>query len=145
MLGTLFPKSKLGGCWFHLAQSIFTYAQEISLKPAYQTGRKIKTKINLLASLPFVPVRDVRKQFGDILSSLSIDILPLAQYFEATFKKSLIRLIIMNQDYYNCKSRNTGLLTLHYCIKGRVGQYRSGFTSGKFMSLIKGFIYYLPQ
>lgn len=66
-------------------QSIHRHAQDLGLTTKIQQDRKFKNNVKLLASLAFVPVRDIRKRFVQIVEWFPKELMPLVEYFETVY------------------------------------------------------------
>lgn len=60
---SVFPASRLHGCFFHWSQAVWRRIQETHLQLDYRHNPAIKYLIRLLLGLPFLPVRYIRPTF----------------------------------------------------------------------------------
>lgn len=100
-----FPDTEIGGCWFHLSQNIFRKAQELGLQTRFQKDCKFRNKINSISALAFVPIRDVKKRFKELVASFPEELYPLAEYFESTYIGSTIRDPTFDIEIWNLNGR----------------------------------------
>src|SRR5262249_33922791 len=69
----VFPNCIIHGCLFHFTQSIWRQVVNRGLKVAYSDNEKIKSKIQSILALPFVPLDDVETVFNLIIESPNED------------------------------------------------------------------------
>jgi len=56
------------GCYFHYAQSLFRKVQKLGLTKLYKEGTDFSVLFDMLKSLVYVPVEDLRKAFDAIIT-----------------------------------------------------------------------------
>ena len=73
-------------CFFHLRQNIYRHVQSEGLQRAYNAeDDAVRSQINILATLAFVPVADVLATFGTYKRQKPAQIEPVVKYFDETY------------------------------------------------------------
>lgn len=89
----VFPNASIGGCLFHLTQTIFRYAvNHCGLKRAYNENEDVKKAVNYLFGLPFIPIPMLFDVFDDLFEDIQNsnlqnlnDVVDLYSYMEHIF------------------------------------------------------------
>jgi len=84
-LSNVFVGTRVRACWFHFNQNLFRKVQDLGLQKAYYANVKFRNNVKLLVSLAFVPAKDVRTRFIQLLSAFPQDFYLLAKYFYNTY------------------------------------------------------------
>lgn len=128
---TVFENIEIGGCFFHLSQSILRKVNECGLKSLYESNQSFAIHIKMLLSLALIPEEEVLELFlevADLFSDLdeyNEQMEQILLYFErtyvrgrqlrnGTYKPPLFNISIWNhsQSAANCIARTTN------CIEG---------------------------
>ena len=86
----VFPNSTIHGCLFHYTQAVWKMAVSKGLKAQYNEEGEIRSAIQHLLALPFVPLVDVESVFDLIVSHCPDDAMDLADYVEATYVRGRV-------------------------------------------------------
>ncbi|XP_055342131.1 uncharacterized protein LOC129590783 [Paramacrobiotus metropolitanus] len=65
--GTVFPESVIGGCNFHLGQSVHRKLVDLGHKLAYANDPEFSLNCRMVLALAFVPPTDVERVFNELL------------------------------------------------------------------------------
>jgi hypothetical protein len=79
------PNAVAALCYFHMSQSIWRKVVELRLRNDYLNDPELRTLVNCLKSLCFVPLDDVEQCFDELSTSDWQHFEPLRQYFESTY------------------------------------------------------------
>lgn len=84
---TSYPNSTIGGCYFHLCQSLLRKVNDVGLKTDYETDDAIRGFVRCLAALSHVPCNDVITAFEELLNDMPNDerVQEVVSYFEHTY------------------------------------------------------------
>ena len=86
----VFQQASIGGCFFHMTQSIIRKVNDHGLKIRYETDHDFAIKVKCLSALAFVPVEDIEELFGTVVEQFPQDddgCMQLLTYFESNFIK----------------------------------------------------------
>ena len=83
----VFPEADVSCCYFHLKQSMYRKIQQLGLQVAYNdpNDREIKVYVHMTASLAFIPVRDVVRNFQRPKAEAPACLTEFLEYFENTY------------------------------------------------------------
>lgn len=81
----LWPQSTVHGCLFHFTQAIWRYAVNLGLKVQFNQDQEVRTSIQMLLALPFVPLADLITVFDSISEEVPDDVVDLVNYIDATY------------------------------------------------------------
>lgn len=83
----VYPETLLGGCYFHLGQSLYREIQNEGLQIAYNDPNddSIRQQCHMILSLAFVPVPDVPDAFEKLSNDVSDSLLDVLDYFDVTY------------------------------------------------------------
>lgn len=85
-INQVFPGTSCQGCLFHFSQSLWKHAVvSCGLKASYSNNQEIRSGVQELMALPFVPIDDVEEVFDIVYNELHDDVIPLAEYLKATY------------------------------------------------------------
>ena len=62
----MFPASRIGGCYFHLGQSLYRRVQRLGLQGKYETNEEFRLRVKMLSSLAFLPQEDISRVRGAV-------------------------------------------------------------------------------
>lgn len=108
----VFSNTLVGGCFFHLSQSIWRHVQNLGFQQRYINDSEFALQIRMMAALSFVPEEDVEKAWNELLDSefylQNEEILtPLVNYFEDTWigrldRRNRRRSAVFPVSLWNC-------------------------------------------
>ena len=82
-----FPNASLGGCFFHLGQSVWRKVQNLGLREAYLGSEELRTSIKMMTAVAFLPPDEVVAGFEALQASPHYveAAAPIYDYFEDTY------------------------------------------------------------
>jgi len=88
----------------------FRKAQELGLQTRYQSDKEFARYIKMFSCLAFVPVRDVKRRFAQVVQIIPEALLPLACYMEDTYVGNNFVAPLFDIEFWNVSDRvNNGI------------------------------------
>lgn len=81
----VFPNSRIVGCFFHLAQSLWRKIQQCKLTELYRSQEDVRLKLKMLLALSFVPENDVQFALEIITEDFPEQLQPITEYWECNY------------------------------------------------------------
>ncbi|KAG0439943.1 hypothetical protein DMUE_2097, partial [Dictyocoela muelleri] len=70
---SVFPSSRIGGCYFHFGQALWSRAQRLGLTSFFNTDANFKSCVQLCSALPLISIADIDFAWEYITDRLPID------------------------------------------------------------------------
>ncbi|CAF1121885.1 unnamed protein product [Brachionus calyciflorus] len=80
-----YSKSKVSGCYFHLASNLWKKVSKKGLVKTYRLNENFRKFFKYLKVLPFVPLKDTIYAFEFIKSQSPAELAPVIHYFEKNY------------------------------------------------------------